>query len=240
MEFEDFRSDTKIHAILEHAKTSKSLIRMKLLGTDFEQQIIVDAIRKKDDAYYLLIESPKGFIDLVGGSSRQIQCEFTGADKLTYHFNADIVQIYQNSIWAAFPNLIRRKQLRRNYRVKVPSETQMYFKKNGLLLQNRVINLSLGGSYGALVRVEAWTDKASFLCVGDKVSDIEVIFRVKHFEQRVSIRKAIVVRCEEGNVPGCYSCALNFIDLDKSEEKALTELIYVIQREYLKKRPLSI
>jgi c-di-GMP-binding flagellar brake protein YcgR len=116
----------------------------------------------------------------------------------------------------------------------------MYFKKNGLLLQNLVINLSLGGSYSALIQVENWTDKAPLICVGDKVTDIELIFRVKHFEQRVSIRKAIVVRCEEDNVSGCYACALNFIDLDKAEEKALTELVYVIQREYLKKRPLSI
>ncbi len=240
MEFEDFRSNTKIHALLAHVKNSKSLIRMKLLGTDFEQQTIVDEIRKKDKTTYVLIECPKGFVDLVGGSSRQIQCEFIGADKLSYLFNADIAQIYQNSIWAVFPNLVRRRQLRRNFRVNAPSGTQMFFKKNEMLLKNQVINLSLGGSFGALVSIEDLVNKTPNLSVGENITDIEVIFRSKNSEQRVTIRKAIIVRFEEDKLSGCHTCAVHFIDMDKSEEKALTELIYVIQREYLQKRTSSI
>lgn len=240
MEFEDFRNSAKIYGLLEHLKTSKSLIRMKLLGTDFEQQTVVEEIRKKGDMFCFIIECPKEVVELLGKSSRQFQCEFVGADKLPYFFHADISHIYQDNIWVLFPNLIRRKQLRRNYRVNAPSGTQMFFKKNGQLMKNHVINLSLGGSFGVLVEGADWSEKSQRLSVGDNITDIEVVFRSKYAEQRVSIRKAIVVRCEDDKESGCYACAVNFLDLDKVEEKALTELIYVIQRENLKKRPFSI
>jgi c-di-GMP-binding flagellar brake protein YcgR len=240
MEFDDFSSHTKIHALLEQVKNGKSLIRMKLLGTEYEDQTIVEDIRNKGNASYLIIECPKGFADLIDGSSRQIQCEFTGSDKLSYLFNADISQIYQNNIWALFPNLIRRKQLRRNYRVNAPPGTHMVFKKYGVSLTNQVINLSLGGSFGALISLQDMVYPVFPLCAGDNLTEIEVTFRSKLSEQRVSIRKARIVRFEENKATGSHACAIHFVDMDKAEEKALTELVYVIQREHLQKRKSTI
>jgi c-di-GMP-binding flagellar brake protein YcgR len=240
LEFDEFTSNTKIYALLELVKNGKSLIRMKLLGTEYEEQTIVEDIRNKENASYLIIECPKGFTDLIAGSSRQIQCEFTGSDKLSYMFNADIAQIYKNNIWALFPNLIRRKQLRRNFRVNAPPGTQMVFKKCGVSLVNQVINLSLGGSFGALISLQNLADMVLPLCTGDNLTDIEVIFRSERSKQRVSIRKARIVRFEENKEAGSHACAIHFVDMDKVEEKALTELIYVIQREYLQKRTCDL
>jgi len=236
MEYDDIIGNKKILAILEQVKNGKSLIRMKLLGMDYEQLTIIGDFRNTGKAMYLLIDCPNGFADMTGDASRQIQCEFTGSDKLSYCFYADIARIDQNNIWVLFPDLIRRRQLRRDFRVDVPYGTQMVFKKHEVLLKNQVINLSLGGAFGVIISARNMVQPVWPLCAGDAVTDIELTFRSKHSEQRVSIRKARIVRFEENQDLRGYCCAIHFVNMDKPEEKALTELIYVIQREYLQKR----
>ncbi len=236
MGLDDSIGENKIQAVFEQMKSGKSLIRMKLMGKDYEQLTIIDDIRNKGDATYLLIDCPNGFVDLIDDASGRIQCEFTGSDKLSYFFYADIADIDQDNIWVPFPDLIRRRQRRRDFRVEVPYGTQMEFKKYGELFSNQVINLSLGGSFGALISTQNLVHPAWLLCAGDALTDIDLIFRSKLSEQRVSIRKAMVIRFEENPVLRSYCCAIHFANMDKSEEKALTELIYVIQREYLRKR----
>jgi hypothetical protein len=236
MRFEDSIGKNKIQAIFERMKSGNSLIRMKLMGKDYEKLTIIGDIRCIGKAMYLLIDCPNGFVDLIDDASRQIQFEFTGPDKLSYYFYADIAKIDSGNIWILFPDLIRRRQLRHDFRVDVPYGTQMTFKKNGERLTNQVINLSLGGSFGALISSHNMVPPVWPLCVGDVLSDIELIFKTKIFEQRVSIRKASIVRFEENPVLHGYCCAIHFVNMDKSERKALTELIYVIQREYLQKR----
>ena len=225
-----------IHAILEQVKNGKTLIRMKLIEKDYEQLTIIDDIRKKDNKLLLLIDCPDGFHDLVKNSSGKLQFEYTGADKISYLFCADIAQIDQKSIWVTFPDLIERRQLRRDFRVDMPSGTHMGFKKCGVKLDTHVINLSLGGSFGALISSQNMTQSVLPVCVGDSLTEIELIFQSQHLEHRVSIREAMIVRSEENQPPHSSYYAIHFLDMDKAEEKALTDLIYIIQREYLKKK----
>ena len=225
-----------IHTILEQVKNGKTLIRMKLTEKDYEQLTIIDDIRKKDKKLFLLIDCPDGFDDLVKNSSGKLQFEYNGADKISYLFCADIAQIDQKSIWVTFPDLIERRQLRRDFRVDMPSGTHMGFKKCGVKLDTHVINLSLGGSFGALISSQNMTQSVLPVCVGDSLTEIELIFQSQHLEHRVSIREAMIVRSEENQPPHSSYYAINFLDIDKAEEKALTDLIYIIQREYLKKK----
>jgi c-di-GMP-binding flagellar brake protein YcgR len=236
MEFEDRIASKKIRAILEQIKNDKSLIRMKLMEKDYEQLTVIDDIRYKGKALYLLIDCLNGFAGLIDDAFRKIECEFTGSDKLPYFFYADIAQVDQNHIWVLFPNIIKRRQLRGDFRVTVPSGTQVTFKKNGALIINEVINLSLGGSFGALISAQNLDHAVCPLCGGDTLTEVDLVFRSKLFEQRVSIRTALVVRFEENPLLRGYCCAIHFVDMDKAEEKALTELIYVIQRECRQKR----
>jgi len=236
MEHGDSIVGKHLHAIFEQLKNGKTLIRMKLMGKDYEQLIIINDIRKKGKAAFLLIDCPDGFGDIVKDSSIKLQFEYTGTNQLPYFFYADIDQIDQNNIWVAFPDRIERRQLRRDFRVDMPSGTYMSFKKYGIKFNKQVINLSLGGSFGALIRSQNMTQPILPISIGDTLTEIELTFQSKHFEQRVNIRKAVVVRFEENMLlhSSCY--AIHFLDMDKTEEKALTELIYVIQREYLQKR----
>ncbi|MDO9111377.1 MAG: hypothetical protein Q7U40_12020 [Desulfatirhabdiaceae bacterium] len=236
MGFDDRIVNKKIRAILWQVKDDKSLIRMKLMEKDYEQLTIIDDIRNKGKAMYLLIDCLNGFSDLIDDASCKIECEFTGSDKLPYFFYADIAQVDQQHIWVLFPKIIRRRQLRGDFRVTVPSGTQMAFKNKGALLINEVINLSLGGSFGALITAQNVEHPVCRLCGGDTLTEVDLVFRSKLSEQRVSIRKALVVRFEENPLLRSYCCAIHFVDMDKAEEKALTELIYVIQRECRQKR----
>lgn len=240
MGFDDSIGSKKFHEIIEHAKNGKTLIRMTMIGKDYERLTFIHDIRNKDSVKYLLIDYPDGFSNLVAGTCRQIQCEFTGSDHLSYVFCADIAHIDSDSIWLQFPEIVRRRQLRRDFRVDVPCGTLMVFKKSGILLKNQVINLSLGGSFGALISARDRVCPVWPLCVGDALTEIELNFRSKLSGQRVYIRKAKVVRFEENPVLHTCCFAIRFADMNKSEEKALTELIYVIQREYrLKRLPVA-
>ncbi|MBI5590556.1 MAG: PilZ domain-containing protein [Deltaproteobacteria bacterium] len=236
MEYGDNIVGRHIHAILEQLKNGKTLVRMVLMGKDYEQLTIISDIRKKDKVPFLLIDCPDGFEDLLNDSSNKLHFEYTGANKLPYYFYTDIARVDQKIIWAAFPDLIERRQLRRDFRVDMPSGTRMGFKKYGVKYDKQVINLSLGGSFGALIRSRDMTQSELPISVGDTLTEIELVFQSKHFEQQVNIRKAVVVRFEENPLQRSYCYAIHFLDMDKTEEKALTELIYVIQREYLKKR----
>ncbi len=225
-----------VHAILEQMKNRKTLVRMKLIEKDYEQLTIIDDIRKKGKVLFLLIACPDGFDDLLKGSTSKLQFEYTGADKISYFFYADIAQIDQKCIWVPFPDIIERRQLRRDFRVDMPSGTHMGFKKCGVKLDTHVINLSLGGSFGALISSQNMTQSVLPVCVGDSLTEIELIFQSQHLEHRVSIREAMIVRSEENQPPHSSYYAIHFLDMDKAEEKALTDLIYIIQREYLKKK----
>jgi hypothetical protein len=236
MEHGDSIVGEHIQAILEQLKNGKTLVRMKLVEKNFEELSVINDIRKKGKLPFLLIDCPDGFDELVKDSSRKLLFEYSGVNKLPYFFYAGIAQIDQNIIWVTVPDLIERRQLRRDFRVDIPTGAHMGFKKYGVRFNKRVINLSLGGSFGALIRSQEMTQSQLPISVGDTLTEIELIFQSKHFEQQVNIRKAVVVRFEENPLLGSSCYALHFLDMDKTEEKALTELIYVIQREYLKKR----
>ena len=236
MEHGDRIVGKQIHAILEQLKNGNTLIRMKLMGKDYEQLTVINDILKKGKMPFLLIDCPDGFDEPVKDSSNKILFEYTGANKLPYFFYAEIAMIDQKIIWVTFPDLIERRQLRRDFRVDMPSGTHMGFKKYGVRFHKQLINLSLGGSFGALIRSQDMTQPALPISVGDTLTEIELVFQSKHFEQRVNIRKAVVVRFEENPLARNFCYAIHFLDMDKTEEKALTELIYVIQRESLNKR----
>lgn len=236
MEHGDSIVGKHIHAILEQLKNEKTLVRMKLTGQGYEQLSVINDIRKKDKRLFILIDCPDGFDNLVKDSSGKLQFEYTGTNKLPYSFCSDIARIDQKIIWITFPELIERRQLRKDFRVDMPSGTYMGFKKYGVKFDKKVINLSLGGSFGALISSLNMPEPVLPITVGDTLTEIELIFQSKHFEQRVNIRKAVVVRLEDNLLLHSLCYAIHFLDMDKAEEKALTELIYVIQREYLKKR----
>lgn len=238
MKHQDHIAGKQVLFIIEQLRNEKTFIRMRLPEDDFEQLTIIDDIRSKGDQKFFIIDRPEGFSeDIAPEHGKQVHFEFTGVDRLPYFFHTLIFRIDSKEIWVTFPESIERKQLRRNFRVDVPPGTQMSFYKNGVNIENQVINLSLGGSFCALVRHPLIEKPDLDIASGDSLRDIELIFRSKFSEsQRLKIRKAIVVRVEEKPDISETFCALHFIDMDKSEEKALTELIYIMQREYFKKR----
>lgn len=236
MEYNDTLVGKNIHSTLDYLKSNKVLVRMKLIDKDYEQLVLIHDIREKANTKFFIIDYPKGISDFIEPNEPvRIQFEFTGADNLPYLFTSILQQIYQKEIWIDFPETILRKQLRKAFRVVMPSGTKMSFKKLGIYYVQQLVNLSLGGSYGALISCQAGTLSSEALLPHDLLTDIEIFFRSILSIQKVNIRKAEVVRCDDRSSPNLF-VAMRFLDLDKAEEKALTELIYFIQREQLKNR----
>ena len=55
MEHGDSIIGNHIHAILEQLKNGKTLVRMKLMGKDYEQLSIINDIRKKDKTQLIIL-----------------------------------------------------------------------------------------------------------------------------------------------------------------------------------------
>ena len=163
MEHGDSIVGKHIQAILERLKNGKTLFRMKLMGKNFEQLSVINDIRKKGKQLFLLIDCPDGFDELVKITSGRLQFEYSGANKLPYYFYADIAQIDQKIIWVTIPDLIERRQLRRDFRVDMPTGAHMGFKKYGVRFNKQVINLSLGCVRAGTFAIRFPTDVSELL-----------------------------------------------------------------------------
>ncbi len=238
MKNQDHITGGQIRSIIEQLKNGKSFVRIKLSENGIEQLTMIYDIRSKGNRQFFIIDRPEGFSDDVDpANGKRVDFEFVGVDRLPYFFHTRILRVDPKEIWVAFPEGIARKQLRRNFRVDVPSGTSMSFHRNGVKIDNQVVNLSLGGSLCALIRYSYTDESETAISVGDFLTDIELVFRPKFSApQRVKIGRAAVVRVDEKPETPEMLCALQFTQIEKSEEKILTEMIYIMQREYLKKR----
>ena len=225
----------QVQSILEQLKNERSLIRMKLMENDFQLLTIIHDFRSRGNSLYFLVDSQDDFFNQIKkNTSAMIHFEFTNADKLSFFFNAKVAGVDKKGfIWIAFPEIIERKQVRRDFRVDAPQGTYMSFLKDSIKFNKGVINLSLGGAFGVVIIDH---DNSVSISTGDSLMHIEMFFKLKNIDHQLNIRKAAVVRLEEKSLRNVYCSAIHFVDIDKTEEKSLTELIYIFQREYLQKR----
>jgi c-di-GMP-binding flagellar brake protein YcgR len=227
--------------ILEGLQSDKTLIKMSLLDKDYERLTIVTGIRTRNNTPFFLIDYPGGFRETVADLEVwSVVFQFTGKDKLQYVFRTSGGEIHRNEIWIRFPKVIERGQRRRHFRLEVPFGTKLHFQLRSSKRELSVSNVSLGGVLGAIVSSESGTQKGQSLRSGDILEHIQLEFPSSEEDLRVHIIKARVVRWEDGPLASHKHYAIQFIEMDKSEEAALTELVYKFQREFLRRRlPVS-
>jgi c-di-GMP-binding flagellar brake protein YcgR len=162
--------------------------------------------------------------------------EFTWADNVSYSFSTYGWEIYRDEIGVRFPEYIERKQRRKDFRLPVPPDTKLYIQLESTLLEMKVLNISLGGTLALLFDRKESYKEAPIFNTGDYLSDIEIVFPLEETALTVDIEKARVVRLEKdpSNKKNC--CALQFVSIEDTEEKALTEFIYKYQRHLLQKK----
>ena len=220
----------------EQLQKDKTVIRVHVLGRNYERLTIITGTRERDGVRYFLIDYPAGFSETVKGAEvLKLHFDFSGADRLPYVFRTYGGEIAGNEVWVRFPTFIERRQRRRSFRLEAPLGTRILYQFKSARHEVSVINISQGG---ALVLLEKKTQKGLPLEPGQYLKNLTLLFPSKEGELTINIREAVVRRLGRQNSIDKYHCAFQFIDVEKNEATSLNALIYRYQREYLRKMQL--
>jgi c-di-GMP-binding flagellar brake protein YcgR len=223
--------------VFQTLKTDRTFIKLRLPDEDYECLTIVTNIFPAKKKSTFMIDSPKDFRSGFGNRNDiKMHFEFTGKDNLSYTFKTSGGEVHRDEIKVNFPDFINRKQRRKDFRLDVPPGTRLHVEINSKLHKMTVLNVSLGGTLVALVGSLPEYENKQFFKVGNSFEDIELIFPMDGKSFKSKIKKATIVRVVKGSFKPKNCCGLQFVVIDKNEEKALTKFIYKYQQQFLRKR----
>lgn len=174
-------------------------------------------IRKKLRNPVFQIDYPQGFKEALAESSNwKAEIEFTGNDNLKYSFIASGGQILQDEIRIPFPRSIQRHQRRKHFRLEAPDGMTLAFNVKANVCKEKVIDVSLGGAMIALAYPEDKDPNGLPFRIGDVLQDVELVFPSETGDHRIDIKKAAVVRIEDGTSGPQKYCGLQFIEIKKT------------------------
>ena len=224
--------------LLNYLKTlqkNKTLIKVVLSDKNYEQLTVITHIRPRRRNPYFVIDFPRGYKEAASDTENlEMRFEFTGEDKLNYHFTTFGVEISRDGIRVKIPEFVNREQRREDFRIDVPPATELHVEADSGLLGFKVVDISLGGTLIVLVSPDGFPKKDTVFKVGQYFKDIELVFPLEGKDFRVHIEKATVVRLYEDTERSRKCCALQFINMEEAEKKTLTEFIYKYQRFLLR------
>lgn len=230
-------SDKDIRKLFASLIKTKTLIRLQLAGTDYEQLTMMTGFRRKLSRVFLLLGYPDGFEEAAAGQPGwKIDYEFTGEDKIPYVFTTSGGEIYRGQLCVPFPPAVTRKQRRKYFRVAAPEGTIVAFKYGEGDCREAVLDVSVGGALVALVRLKSPGQGGLPFTVGETLEDVELTFPPAFAENKIKIKRASVVRFDHGQPQAATCCGLEFVEIDPDHLKALTDFIYAYQRKFLRNR----
>jgi len=226
-----------IQKTLTELRQEKIFLKFKLADKNYEGLTFITGFQKRKGGQHLSIDYPDGFEDAVADMDEwPLRFEFTGRDKIKYVFNSPGGHIHQGKIWIQFPGEIERFQRRKLFRLEAPPGTRLHLNTKDIRYELLVINVSIGGTFGALVKPARQNAMDQVLHEDTTVEDAKLTFSYKNEVQIVSIKRGKIQRVNRNSSTGRYQYAIEFIDISEHNENKLTKLIYRFQREHLKKR----
>jgi len=223
--------------IFKQLQNDKTLVNMVVLGRQYERLTIVTGTRFKEKTPYFLIDYPEGFTKAVANNDNcRIHFEFNGNDNLVYTFRTTGKAVIRGKICIRFPEVINRLQRRKYFRMTPPLGTKMYINGSPGRLEMNVIDISQGGALVMPVNPNMEDPNVSVLKIGSKLRKIELFFPFEENVVRVHVDKAQIRRQGKQPVTNRSNFAFQFTDIEKSQEKILTDLIFTHQRNALRKR----
>jgi hypothetical protein len=226
-----------IFNILKQLRNDKTLVNLHILDTNYEHLTIITGIRPKNNPPLFRIDDSEGLRETIADTDKmRIRFEFTGRDKTLHTFRTSGGEIYTKEIWIRFPDVIERIQRREYFRLEVPMGTKLFFRTATAQCEMDVIDVSVGGVLGVFVNLKNEIEKGSKLEAGETLGDLQLVFPSKEEELGVYIKGSLIKRVEKDPQTKRYRYALQFTEIQKSEEKALLQIIFRFQREFLRKR----
>jgi len=232
----------RITSIFEELRQRKTLLKLIIVDTDFEQLAMVTGLRRKESGSHFIIDTPQGFKEAAADIDIcHIRFEFIGKDNINYVFTTIGGQIASNQIYIKLPEEMERKQRRKLFRINAPAETKLCFSIKATRHELQVIDISLGGSLAALVQTDSHVRHKPPFPDTQTLKDVELVFPAGISRQSIKIKTAQIKRLKKNPETTRFEMALEFNKISKSDQRLLNDLIYRLQRQSLRKRlPLDI
>lgn len=217
----------------------KIIISMNVVGAGFDRLTCITGITKDENGNHLLVDPPDDFEEAAAVKDLwHLRFNFNGPDQLEYIFNTRGGEISEQGLKIPFPEQVERLQRRRNFRVNAFTGTRMHFNLKKIQGVLDLINISLGGAYGILVKHNFKFIRGSVLKMNQQVYDISMVFPGDETvsDETITVERAEVKRVEYDQERGFYRYAFEFKEMGKTEQQRLTQIIYGLQRKYLQRR----
>ncbi|RJQ86493.1 MAG: hypothetical protein C4519_01885 [Desulfobacteraceae bacterium] len=230
---------TKLLDLFGYLLEQRVIISMHVVGAGFERLTCVNGIKEEPGGNWLLIDLPDGFKEAVPKTEPlTLRFNFNGPDHLEYLFMTQGGQIGGHDLKIPFPDCVERIQRRKNFRMETPIGAKMFLKIEKTKAVLGLVNISLGGTLGALLKPNHRVLHGSLLALEQKIFNAGIFVPAdgEIAEQLIIIQKSEVRRIEHDMERNIYRYAFEFMDIEPKEKKKLTQSIYHFQRQFLKRR----
>jgi c-di-GMP-binding flagellar brake protein YcgR len=227
----------KIEQIFDKLIQNKTPLKMNLIEANYESLTIVTGLSKIRNIPHFCIDYPKGFVEAFAGIDVwHIRFKFSGEDKIKYVFDTTGGELIGETICLKLPEAIERQQRRKLFRINAPSGTTITINVKSIQQELKVIDISLGGVLLALNHADEHVWQKPAFTPANRIEDIELVFPLESGSERIQIKKSRVRRLKKNPDTKKYELALEFDEMSRRDEDLLTESIYRLQREFLRKR----
>lgn len=229
----------KLDVLFEALIADRTIMSMHVAGTDFQRLTCITAVERGLDGSRLVVDCPEGFSEAASrNETLNIRFTFNGSDHLEYIFGTTGGIRHGRELKLPFPDYVERLQRRKNFRIDTLPGTRLLFSIGKTSGRIDLINISLGGAFGLLVKPASKDLSGSLLKINQRLYNVRIVFPAdKVVEKRtVVIKKAEVRRIEPDRERKRSKYAFEFMTIDKENLRELTNAIYHIQRQFLQNR----
>jgi c-di-GMP-binding flagellar brake protein YcgR len=229
----------KLIALFNTLVASKTIMSMQLMGSGYERITYILGIDTAEKEPRLVVDNPEGFKEAAADAGPwRLRFNFNGPDKLEYIFRVEGGDNRGKDLLLPLPEFVERIQRRKNFRIDAPLGSRMSFTLSSEACILSLINISLGGAFGALTQPKPKKIPRSLLKKDQRLYRIELGFPgdEEMEAQTIRIKKAEVRRIEHDRERHIYKFAFEFMDMASQEKEKLTRAIYHAQRQLLQKR----
>jgi hypothetical protein len=211
---------------------AKTLVKASIINKDYDRLTVVLGIRvEKTGHIRFQIDPPEGFWGALKKLHRpRLRFDFLSRDRLPHRFDVPF-EDGEDEGWLPGPEVIRRYQLRNDFRLNAPVNAYATALINDAEFRMALDNISLGGFFCHC------PNSAKALLFKDQIiENLSLVLVLDGEYQMVSIDRAIIRRIEGWTRQRHFGIAFEIAQINSDTQRRLVQLVYGLQREYLKMR----
>lgn len=228
-------TDSKVDELIHDLIKNQTLVKVATTDHAYEKLTVIICARGEGPDLRFQIDPPEGLISALAPDAPDwLEFEFADADCLPHRFEASRKDCL-DGMWLKRPDHIRRYQLRNNFRIRPSGNAHAVAQVEGHELCMPVENISLGG-----VLCHCPNTLKPLLCEDKVLENLALSFSIAGNSLGVTVDRSVVKRIEGRTLPKHFGVALEFVGMKQDVQKRLTQIVYDLQRDFLKNRLRSI